>query len=218
MTDREIMQQALDAMERYQVKSGDFDRFDNVIKNLRQALAQPKYRRGDRLLCLESEEYCVIHISGTNRQYVEFPDSHIAEYMNEQVQELFELIPKETDQALAQPEQEEPLPLVDIGVDVTPEGTHVVACYNRPDAVQEMFYSQFHPLTKPQQEPVCDKDPFYCWSIRCQVGKVCKHTAPPKRAWAGLTDDEIDQIAAEVCFGYIDVARAIEAKLKERNT
>ena len=75
----------------------------------------------------------------------------------------------------AQPEQEEPLPLVDIGVDVTPEGTHVVACYNRPDAVQEMFYSQFHPLTKPEQEAVCDKDPFYCWSIRCQVGKVCKH-------------------------------------------
>ena len=54
---------------------------------------------------------------------------------------------------IAQGEQEEPLPLVDIGVDVTPEGTHVVACYNRPDAVQEMFYSQFHPLTKPEQEP-----------------------------------------------------------------
>ena len=73
-------------------------------------------------------------------------------------------------------------------------------------------------LAEPEQEAVCDKDPFYCWSIRCQVGKVCKHTAPPKRAWAGLTDDEIDQIAAEVCFGYIDVARAIEAKLKEKNT
>ena len=43
MTDREIMQQALDAMERYQVKSGDFDGFDDVIKNLRQALAQPEH-------------------------------------------------------------------------------------------------------------------------------------------------------------------------------
>lgn len=39
---REIMQEALDAMARYQVKSGDFDRFDDVIKNLRQALAQPE--------------------------------------------------------------------------------------------------------------------------------------------------------------------------------
>ena len=56
----------------------------------------------------------------------------------------------------AQPEQEEPLPLVDIGVDVTPEGTHVVACYNRPDAVQEMFYSQFHPLAKLDQSKYSD--------------------------------------------------------------
>jgi hypothetical protein len=55
------------------------------------------------------------------------------------------------EQELAKPEQEEPLSPVDIGVDVTPEGTHVVACYNRPDAVQEMFYSKFHPLAKPEQ-------------------------------------------------------------------
>jgi len=64
-------------------------------------------------------------------------------------------------QAIAALEQElanyeEPLPPVDIGVDVTPEGTHVVACYNRPDAVQEMFYSQFHPLAKPVQAKYSD--------------------------------------------------------------
>ena len=62
--------------------------------------AQPKYRRGDRLICLETEEYCVIHISGTDRQWVKFPDSHIGVYTNEQVAELFELLPKE------QPQQE----------------------------------------------------------------------------------------------------------------
>lgn len=44
------------------------------------------------------------------------------------------------------------------------------------------------------------------------------YTEPPKREWVGLTDDEIDQIASEVCFGYIDVARAIETKLRELNT
>jgi hypothetical protein len=157
--------------------------------------------------------------------------------------------------ALAQPEQEEPLPLVDIGVDVTPEGTHVVACYNKPDAVQEMFYSQFHPLAKPEQskysdivsdggldprnkfdaqpeqEPVCDKDPFYCWSIRCQVGKVCKHTAPPKREWVGLTVEEIrlmahnddkgdwNDLRFRSCWhnGYVDGVNAANAKLKELN-
>ena len=60
------------------------------------ALAHPKqkYHRGDRLICLETEEYCVIHISGTDRQWVKFPDSHIGVYTNEQVAELFELLPK----------------------------------------------------------------------------------------------------------------------------
>ena len=64
------------------------------------ALAQPeqKYHRGDRLICLETEEYCVIHISGTDRQWVKFPDSHIGVYTNEQVAELFELLHKEPEQ------------------------------------------------------------------------------------------------------------------------
>jgi hypothetical protein len=39
-----------------------------------------------------------------------------------------------------------------------------------------------------------------------------------QREWKGLTDDEIDQVAASFGYGYIDVARAIEAKLKEKNT
>ena len=64
------------------------------------ALAQPeqKYHRGDRLICLETEEYCVIHISCTDRQWVKFPDLHIGVYTNEQVAELFELLPKEPEQ------------------------------------------------------------------------------------------------------------------------
>jgi hypothetical protein len=40
------------------------------------------------------------------------------------------------------------------------------------------------------------------------------YTAPPKREWIGLTDEEI------VACGWCDLrfARAIEAKLRERNT
>ena len=73
----------------------------DAITAIKEALAQPekpKYRRGDRLICLETEDYCVIHISGTDRQWVKFPDSHIGVYTNEQVSELFELLPKETEQ------------------------------------------------------------------------------------------------------------------------
>ena len=38
-----------------------------------------------------------------------------------------------------------------------------------------------------------------------------------QREWVGLTDDEIDAIAASVGYGYIDVAHAIAAKLREKN-
>ena len=38
------------------------------------------------------------------------------------------------------------------------------------------------------------------------------------REWQGLTDEEIDQVAASFGYGYIDVARAIESKLKGKNT
>ena len=46
MTDlRQAAQQALDAMERYQVKRQDFDRFADEITALREALAQPERRK-----------------------------------------------------------------------------------------------------------------------------------------------------------------------------
>jgi len=73
-------------------------RDSEALKAAADLLAQRKYRRGDRLICLETEEYCVIHISGTDRQWVKFPDSHVGVYTNEQVAELFELLHKEPDQ------------------------------------------------------------------------------------------------------------------------
>jgi len=29
-------------------------------------------------------------------------------------------------------------------------------------------------LGKPEQEPVCDKDPSLCGFVQCQLGKICK--------------------------------------------
>lgn len=78
-----------------------------------------------------------------------------------------------------------------------------------------------------KQELVCDKDPHLCWSVRCQLGKVCKNTAPPKREWVGLTDEEIhkiiddctpDEAELEELNDFAKAIFAVEAKLKERNT
>ncbi len=38
-----------------------------------------------------------------------------------------------------------------IGVDVTKDGTHIIAMRLRPDGVNVVMYSQFHPLTQPEK-------------------------------------------------------------------
>jgi hypothetical protein len=63
---------------------------------------------------------------------------------------------------------------------------------------------------------------------QCQCGKpytvTCISSKPPKREWAGLTDEEVSEIIDKEigfnsCFGPEEsFARAIEAKLKEKNT
>ena len=52
------------------------------------------------------------------------------------------------------------------------------------------------------------------------VDFVCdEYTTPPQRTWVGLTDEEIDKIyETKVWDARRSFARAIEAKLKERNT
>jgi len=87
-------------------------------------------------------------------------------------------------------EQEQPLPPVEIGVDVTADGASVVAFYRRPNAVMEMFYSQFHPA--PQ---------------RTWVGLTNNELQPIADEYRILFGSWVE-----------DFARDIEAKLKEKNT
>lgn len=70
-------------------------------------------------------------------------------------------------------------------------------------------------LAEPVQEPVCDKDPRGCYSVRCQLGRMCKHATPPQRK--PLTEEEITQCFAGAdiidCSSgqlWVKVARAIE--------
>ena len=200
-----------------------------------------------------------------------------------------ELLPeiKALRQAIEQAEQIEPdLPPVEIGVDVTEHGTTVVAFYRRPNAVMEMFYSQFHPQPKQPKNPSIriqnhshTDHPMQHWDRTCPacvadseplanpianqpetsgspMPVACKHkrysndvtediatcydcgaegrmrfvandTAPPRKEWVGLTDEELVS-AYEVyakcqeegmeISGWVDFYRAIEAKLKEKNT
>ena len=70
-------------------------------------------------------------------------------------------------------------------------------------------------LAQPEQELIC-----VCGAI--WEGQELVST-PPQRTWVGLTDDEIALICGECAASAhktddISYARAIEAKLKEKNT
>jgi hypothetical protein len=131
--------------------------------------------------------------------------------------------------AYAKPEEEKLHP-VHIGVDVTREGTAVTAFYRKPNAVMEMFYSQFHPLSQPEQEPVAwwiPKAEQFCLPSSDGTRPFAKaweplYTTPPQRTWVGLTDEEkqewIDAMPYDPqprhCMILVNI---IEAKLKEQN-
>ena len=92
-------------------------------------------------------------------------------------------------------------------------------------------------LTQPEQEPVAwryaldasvegprwiyiDKDPHQWLQGPAMVNAAIEelHTSPPKREWVGLTDAEIhDMNGYEEDRRMYRFARAIEAKLKEKN-
>jgi NADH pyrophosphatase NudC (nudix superfamily) len=86
--------------------------------------------------------------------------------------------------ALAQP-QEEPLHPVHIGVDVTREGTAVTAFYRKPDAVMEMFYSQFHPMAQrteqEQQIETLKRCLFQMQEAAKDLVEQAKSLTPPQR-------------------------------------
>ena len=80
-------------------------------------------------------------------------------------------------------------------------------------------------LAQPEQEPVAQlqEEQFgrgqVLWFNK-PADKTMLYTAPPKREWVGLTDEEVDE-----CYYWKDrlwttdeLVRHVEAKLKEKNT
>ena len=59
-----------------------------------------------------------------------------------------------------------------------------------------------------------------CFSLQEKEGYQPLYTAPPQREWQGLTDEEIKSTASLGIYEkpLVDFARAIEAKLKEKNS
>ena len=82
-------------------------------------------------------------------------------------------------------------------------------------------------LAEPKQEPIAwyhDDFGVLEFSRHERVGFSPLYTAPPRREWVGLTDEEIDEIGrAVIGFNSLsgwenEFGLAIEAKLKEKNS
>ena len=159
----EVLKQALEALEQWNTP---LYKRGTVIETLRQAIAE-----------LESQEPVALVIDGVLVKSA-LPEKYTGH--------LYTTPPQRT-------EQEQPLPPVEIGVDVTADGASVVAFYRRPNAVMEMFYSQFHPA------------PQRTW-VGLTDGEVSEaYKAAWKKAEFGMGIERKD------------VYEAIEAKLKEKN-
>jgi hypothetical protein len=76
-------------------------------------------------------------------------------------------------------------------------------------------------LAQEEQEPVAcphRDEPRGCYRVRCQLGRKCVeplYTTPPRREWQSLSEEEIEVI--EWHGSPFQFARAVEAKLKEKN-
>ena len=81
-------------------------------------------------------------------------------------------------------------------------------------------------LAQPEQEPVAyvtietisswAKVPSIKWFKKPTEGPL--YTAPPKREWVGLTDEEVEAWRGNYDFFDSALVREVEAKLKEKNS
>jgi len=81
-------------------------------------------------------------------------------------------------------------------------------------------------LAQPEQEPVgyvtienissWAKVPSIKWFKKPTEGQL--YTAPPKREWVGLTDEEVEAWRGNYDFFDSALVREVEAKLKEKNS
>ena len=150
MTDRELMQLVLDALENYTAgKLGGIWDAREAIDALRERLAQPEPTGREIQKMMQSAWKTV------RTEYKDDPECCFA-----------------------------------LGWEA---GYGAVAPRVEPPETESGEGFESIPAPPPKQyepEPVCDKIPQECWSIRCQLGRICKNTAPPKREWVGLTHDE----------------------------
>ena len=168
-TNKEVMQQALDAMLNFPNEISD-EMFE-AMKVLKARLAQPE------------------------------------------PEELGEIIPADEEQLkrIAKLVGQEPVAQVQVAEDYH---AHVVWTEGVNPVDLDQKYLYVAPSQSEQGCAECGKKAADGWAL------YCVKCSEPMREWVGLTDEEIKSAASLGIYEkpLIDFARAIEAKLKEKNT
>ena len=227
MTDKEVMQMALDALELLngaQTTDGIFIYTDQETKVLRAALAQPE---------LNARELAKMHRSAWKNVRSEYKDDPeccfalgfdagydaVARRVEPPLSESgagFESLPASP---IAQPEPE---PVAWMLTEL--DGTPLIDCGDlvvkpRPFLVSDK--TDCIPLyTAPPKSECscaeCGKKASDGWAL------YCVKCSEPMREWVGLTDEEYEAMAEQhvtnCYFDTLKYAHAIEEKLKEKNT
>jgi hypothetical protein len=94
-------------------------------------------------------------------------------------------------------------------------------CFEHITAIKEA-------LAQPKQEPVaylCENavgHKYFRWKKPSSTYKpIALYTTPPQRTWVGLTDEELSEVYNQADWDTVngwEYERAIEARLKEKNT
>jgi len=168
-----------------------------AITALRQAIAEAEKQElvrmrmpkvGDRVICLEDETLGTVkYLTAGGSPEIKFDDGSYGTYLLREFAELF--------------------------------------VYAAPVHASDMSQERVYETAKGEHEPVAWmwKDGSLTSDPDEADGTWIKlYTAPPKRKWVGLTEEELEPLCDlwKVSYGsvYVDeFARAIEAKLKEKN-
>ena len=211
------------------------NRWRKAITAIREALEQPEHEPVvhdplpracnlagvDYQTFLKIKAYMPVAPPQPERHELQAKGEHPAPCARHCEANAFQIVIRNLKAQLAQPEQEEKLPPVEIGVDVTDIGTTVVAFYRRPNAVMEMFYSQFHPLAQPEQEPEAWYDKHGMVTHDPFEGVTPLYLTPPQRTWVDVPDEEIKRLWIQYRAAlprYLCFAKDLLSIAKEKNT
>ncbi len=116
---------------------------------------------------------------------------------------------------------------------MTLDALEKISMGGHPDWANDVIPILRAQLSQPEPEPAA-----WAWVVNSGAGYYTKgvgfdktdipfakhtplYTAPPQREWQGLTDEEVMSLlpgAVRLPPGWVETVRAIEAKLKEKNT